>query len=421
MTRGFRLWLIGALYCTQNLSLGMFTYAFLTIAQVEGVSMASIGAASGLSTLLVLKFLWAPVVDRFGSGRWGHYRSWLVVTQSLLVVGCASLALFDPAEHFGLLLLVFAGLFLIAGTQDIAADATATRLLPASERGTGNGIQAAGSSVAQVVGGGLVLIVYGAAGWQAAALLLAAWSALPLPLVLIWNEARSTAGQPAPKVTLKTLRSFFSRHVTRRWALVLLPLYFAGVTMSYGIIRPVFVDLGWSESRIGVVVVIVGSVFGVASGVAAGLLIKRAGRRRAFAGLGLAQLLGCAGALALALGITDLWFSVIVVGLINAGIAAATALVYTISMDLSRPESAGTDFTLFSTLASLVMVVAGGLGMGLSGVLGFPVVAGIALFLCLSGIFYVIRKADAVLEAAGVLETSHGSSGRENEHERHPA
>lgn len=230
-----------------------------------------------------------------------------------------------------------------------------------------------------------MLVVYGAAGWQAAALFRAIWSAVPLPLVLIWNEKRSTAGQPAPEVTLRTLRVFFSRPVTRWWALVMLPL---------------FVDLGWSESRIGVVMVIVGSSFGVAAGVAAGLLIKRLGRRRAFGVLGLVQLVGCAGVLVLALGITDLWFSVTIVGLINAGIAAATALVYTISMDLSRPESAGTDFTLFSTLASLVMVIAGGLGMGVSGVLGFPAVAGAALVLSIGGILFVIRKADVVLEGA---------------------
>lgn len=183
--------------------------------------------------------------------------------------------------------------------------------------------------------------------------------------------------------------------------------------MSYGIMRPLFVDLGWSESRIGVVVVIVGSIFGVAAGVAAGLLIKRLGRRRAFAALGLVQLVGCAGVLLLALGITDLWFSVTTVGLINAGIAAATALVYTISMDLSRPESAGTDFTLFSTLASLVIVIAGGLGMGLSGVLGFPAVAGVALVLSIGGILFVVRKADAVLDEAAAREALAGSSGGE--------
>lgn len=145
MSRSFRLGLLAALYCTQNLSLGMFTYAFLTIAQTEGVPLATIGAASGLATLLVLKFLWAPVVDRFGSRRLGHYRGWLLGSQAVLVLGCGSLSVFDPAEDFAQLLCLFAVLFIVAGTQDIAADATAIRLLPPTERGLGNGIQAAGS------------------------------------------------------------------------------------------------------------------------------------------------------------------------------------------------------------------------------------------------------------------------------------
>jgi MFS family permease len=146
--------LIGALYSSQNLSLGFFTYAFLTIAQARGVPLAAIGAASGIATLLTLKFLWAPLVDRFGSVRLGHYRGWLLATQTLLGLGIASLALFDPAADFGLLLGIFAVLFVVAATQDIAADATATRLLRPQERGVGNGLQSAGSSVAQVVGGG---------------------------------------------------------------------------------------------------------------------------------------------------------------------------------------------------------------------------------------------------------------------------
>src|SRR5699024_3532667 len=78
--RGRRFALIGALYSTQNLSLGFFSYAFLTIAQARGVPLAALGTASGIALLLTLKFLWAPLVDRFGSQRLGHYRSWLLAT-----------------------------------------------------------------------------------------------------------------------------------------------------------------------------------------------------------------------------------------------------------------------------------------------------------------------------------------------------
>lgn len=78
----------------------------------------------------------------------------------------------------------------------------------------------------------MVLVIYDVAGWQAAALFPAAWSAVPLPFVLAWNDKRSTAAQPIPYATLGALRTFFARPVTRLWALVVLPLYFAGVAMS---------------------------------------------------------------------------------------------------------------------------------------------------------------------------------------------
>lgn len=197
-SRRGRLALVAALYCTQNLSLGFFTYAFLTIAQARGVPLALIGAAAGIATLLTLKFLWAPVVDRFGSRRLGHYRGWLLLTQSLLAIGCASLALFDPATQFMTLLVLFAVIFVVAATQDVAADAAATRLLRPDERGLGNGFQSAGSSVAQVVGGGVVLVVYQAAGWQIAALCLAACTLVALPFVLRWREEADERDVPAP-------------------------------------------------------------------------------------------------------------------------------------------------------------------------------------------------------------------------------
>ncbi|KAB1642574.1 MFS transporter [Gulosibacter chungangensis] len=231
--RARRLALVAALYCTQNLSLGFYTYAFLTIAQARGVALASIGAAAGVAMILTLKFLWAPLIDRFGSRKLGHYRGGLIVTQRLLGLGIAALALLDPAADFGVMLRMFAVLFFLAGTQDIAADAAATRLLRPEERGLGNGFQSAGSCVAQVVGGGLVLVVYGFAGWQAAALMLAVFSLLPLPLILAWRESATTQSQPVPHITLRSTLAFFARPAVRLWCFVLLPAYTVGFTIAY--------------------------------------------------------------------------------------------------------------------------------------------------------------------------------------------
>ena len=153
MGRAGRLALVASLYSTQNLCLAAYNYTFLIAAQKAGVSLQLIGAAAGIAMILVLKFLWAPLLDRFGSRRFGHYRGWLLLCQSLLALGALGLAALDPGRHFVLIMAVFAVLFLFAGSQDIAADATTTRLLAPADRGIGNGIQSAGGSFAQVMRG----------------------------------------------------------------------------------------------------------------------------------------------------------------------------------------------------------------------------------------------------------------------------
>lgn len=399
-----RLAFIAALYSTQNLSLGFFSYAFLTIAQARGVPLAAIGTSVGIALILTLKFLWAPFVDCFGSRRLGHYRGWLLVTQTVLGLGIASLALFDPARDFQLLLGVFALVFLAAATQDIAADAAATRLLRPEERGIGNGFQSAGSAVAQVIGGGLVLVVYDFFGWQVAALMLAVFSLLPMPFILGWREEQTTAKFPEPEVSIKSVLAFFSRSEVRWWCFALIPAYTVGFTVAYNLVRPILVAAGWDEGRIGLVVVIGGSGVGIISGIGAGYLVSKLGRKRTLVWLGVLQVIATFGVLPIAFGATSLWLVLTVVALANAAFCAAIAIIYTISMDLTRPESAGTDFTFFVTATSILMVAAGCLGMVAAGTFGFATVVLVSGGLSLLGLVFTVWRIDRVLAAVRMTE-----------------
>jgi len=298
-------------------------------------------------------------------------------------------------------------IFLTAATQDIAADAAATRLLRSSERGMGNGLQSAGSAVSQVVGGGLSLVVYDAVGWRVAVLLLAVFSLLPLPLILGWQEEASTGGLPEPRATLRSALAFFSRSAVRWWCLVI-PAYTLGFTVAYSLVRPILVDAGWDEGRIGLVVVIGGSGVGIASGLGAGFMIARAGRRRALIRLGMVQVAAAFGVLPVALGVTPQWLVLAVVALANAAFCAAATIVYTISMDLTRPESAGTDFTLFTTIGTVLMVVAGGLGVAAAGLVGFAPVALAAGALSVLGVLFTAWRIDRALPGDGAGADARG-------------
>ena len=66
---GARLAWIGALSLASGLPYFFFTETIPVWLAQRGVSLAGIGLATGASLPWVLKFLWAPFVDRLGSRR----------------------------------------------------------------------------------------------------------------------------------------------------------------------------------------------------------------------------------------------------------------------------------------------------------------------------------------------------------------
>ncbi|OPX36038.1 MAG: AmpG family muropeptide MFS transporter, partial [Desulfobacteraceae bacterium 4484_190.1] len=64
----------------------------------EGVDLGVIGLFSLVGLPYTLKFLWAPVLDRFSPGFMGRRRGWLLVIQVCLMAAIAGLGLTDPGH-----------------------------------------------------------------------------------------------------------------------------------------------------------------------------------------------------------------------------------------------------------------------------------------------------------------------------------
>ena len=65
----------------------------------EGVDLALIGAVTLVGLPYTLKFLWAPLLDRFTLPFLGRRRGWLLVIQLALMAAIAGLGQTSPA-HF---------------------------------------------------------------------------------------------------------------------------------------------------------------------------------------------------------------------------------------------------------------------------------------------------------------------------------
>src|SRR5215207_1643291 len=329
MTRAARYRLVAALYGSQFIPLAFFLYGLSAVLRERGVPLGRIGLIQLVALVWVVKFAWAPLVDRWGSRRFGHYRPWLIATQTLMVVVLLALSRLEVVRDLPLVVLLMVGLALVSATQDIATDATAVRLLEPSERGVGNGIQKAGGFLGLMVGGGGGLLAYDRWGWAPAMVLLAALTAAPLPLLLAYREpGTATDVSRRHQVSMRTLAGFFRQPGAVRWAFVVLPVYLAGIAVAYPLVTPMLVDYGWPLDTIG-------SVWIVAGG-----LLSATRRRPALVGLALAQVAAIATLLLTARSTGGALVGLAAVVLLSGAFAAIGTAVYTINMDWSRADSA---------------------------------------------------------------------------------
>lgn len=374
--------LITALYFTQWLGVGFLTIGLVAILREGGTSLATLGLLQTIGIIWPLKFLWAPLVDRYGSQRHGHYRSWLVPLQLGLVLSLLALTPFvTPSDHLGPIIAICTLFVLFSATQDIAADALAVRLLTTGERGLGNGIQVGGNYLGSVVGGGLAVVVYDRLGWVAAILLLAALTATALAVVVAYREPERAPVAERPGY--RDLLTVFGQPGCRTWTFVVVPLYYIGAAVGYAIVSPALVDAGWSLTKIGVVTGVIASVPAVLTSLGAGWLVARLGRRRVLVLGGLLLAASSLCLMPLALGSTSTLWTSIALCVFMATYAMANVVVYTINMDYARADSAGTDFTTLTSFALAISFVAAGVALALAEVVGYPgvLVASIALVL----------------------------------------
>lgn len=371
--------LLSSLYFTQGLPFGFFVQALPVLARQAGATLTETGLASLLVIPWGLKFLWAPLVDRYGGrrGGLGRRRSWILPLQLLSVLTLLALAAFPPAIPEGAgrvqIWLALAPAMaavvltnLMAATQDIATDGLAVSLLSERERGLGNGIQVAGYRLGMIVGGGLILRFYPVLGWSGSLLAMAGLLTLTSVPVALHRERPDPGPGPDPGAVgpdtgaagpgtgagpaaspsyLSAALDLWRRPGAPRWLLVLF-LYKAGESLATGMLRPFLLHLGLGLPEIGALVGVVGSTAGLVGSLLGGVLVNRLGRRRAIAAFGALQALAVCGYGAAALGLRSQTALYAFCAFEHLASGLATAALFTAMMDVSRPRTGATDYTL---------------------------------------------------------------------------
>ena len=352
--RVYKFALLTCLYIAQGLPFGFFMQSLPVLLRNRGMSLEVIG----FSTILVLpwafKFLWAPVLDK-----WGKRRTWILVNNLAAVALLLLLASFSLERLVSeQITVLFAGFFILnlfSATQDIATDGLAVNLLNENERGFGNGIQVAGYRVGMILGGGLLLAWFTVLGWQYSLCILAAiLLAVTIPIVM-FSEVDHHREQE--NLGIKDFIGFIKLPHLTLWLAIVLTYKF-GEHFASAMIRPLLIDQQWSVEQIALVLGSVGFAAGLAGALVGGLLVNRLGRYNALLSFGVIQ----AGAVAI-WAIVPLGFnnSIVVYSLSAlehfAG-GLATAALFTVMMDHCRRQCAGSDYTFQASIVVFMNMIA---------------------------------------------------------------
>ncbi len=81
-----KLIIIAGVYVIEGFPMGIFRDLWPVYFRVHGVSLATIGAVSGLYLAWSLKFLWSPLIDRFGERRQWIAAALCAMAASLLLL-----------------------------------------------------------------------------------------------------------------------------------------------------------------------------------------------------------------------------------------------------------------------------------------------------------------------------------------------
>ena len=371
--QGLLLTAVGSLYVTQGIPVGFSMVALPAILRQAGVPLEVVGMASMTMLPWLLKFLWAPLADRytlfsFGRLDLGRRRSWILCFQSLMVVALAVIAFLPStagaaAIFIGLVLLVN----LISATQDIATDGLAVDHLGDRLLGWANSLQIGGFSLGMLLGGPLALVLYDFGGQMLAPLVLAGVIAAALLPVLAWPESRvaktpaATDGGPTEegRGAHASLRGF----LRRPHALLMLSvaaLFYAPTMMQSIVLKPYFVDIGLPLATVGFISGIGMMVLTISASLAGGWLVARYGSwPSALVALLVSWLLGLLWLPAVHFEVVSL--EILVALIIIGGLASGVVYVafFALFMRWARGPQAGTDFTVLQCSETFVGVIGG--------------------------------------------------------------
>lgn len=361
-----KLSLFACLYFAQGLPYGFFTQAMPVYLREAKATLTEIGGASLLTLPWALKFIWAPLADRYGWPSLGLRRSWIVPLQLLSIFVLVAVSFLNPEHSLLVVLAAFLLCNLVAATQDVATDGLAVDLLKDGERGWANGVQVGAYRIGMIAGGSAMLVVLAQIGWQGTMITMAAFLLLASLPILFFREREvlgdltTTVDSHLKRKPLEDIGAFLKTPTMLKWLGLLLIFKFSHQASS-AMMRPWLVDHGYSLTEIGALMGLFGSGAGLVGAVLGAWVASRFDRVRSLVWLAVLQALATATYLIPVLTEHAAWKVALATMLDNGVSGIATVTLFAAMMEKCRPKHSASDYTLQASIVVISQTVASAL------------------------------------------------------------
>lgn len=325
----------------------------------QGVDLSTIGFFSLVGLPYTLKFLWAPVFDRFTLPFFGRRRGWLLLMQLVLMAALVGLGWTDPGHSPWLVALAAFFVTFFSASQDIVVDAYRREDLHDNELGLGSSLYVNGYRVGMLLAGSGGLILADHFSFAQVYLLMAASLLVGVVSSLLCLEPPLAQG--APRNFREAVLLPFVDYFTRDRALLLLLfilLYKIGDQMASTMTMPFYLSLGFTKTQIGTVAKLFGFWATIAGGLVGGLILLRAGIVRCLWLFGILQAVSTLGFSLLALAGPSLPSLAAVIAIENLSGGMGTSAYVAYMASLTNRKFTATQYALLSSCMGIPRVLA---------------------------------------------------------------
>lgn len=326
-----------------------------------GLSLSTVGAFALVQLPYSIKFLWAPLLDRYRPAFLDRRRGWILICQLGLAVALLALAQSDPAVHLGASALICLVIAFLSATQDIAIDAYRREILREEEQGLGASMGVNGYRIGMLVAGAGALAMAQFLSWEAAYRFMAVGVGVSI-LATLWAPSAPEI-LSAPRTLRQAVTLPFVEFLKRpaAWEILLFILLFKiGDQMASDMINPFYIKMGYEKVQIAAISKVFGLWATIAGGVLGGVFLLRFNLFRCLWVFGILQAVSTLGFSWLAsLPSPSLSGLAVIVSFENLSSGLGTAAYVAFMASLTDKRFTATQYALLSSLMSVPRSVLG--------------------------------------------------------------